>query len=117
MHSAISMTQKKQIIENEKKKLYKEIAKHCDWLFIARYLKNEVKSALKYFHFHKLLNIKKNLKEFSEYLIFLNTENSQKIEKFTEWNETKRSLNNSISYFYDQENVSKSKLSSIQKKI
>ena len=117
MHSAIFMTKKSQPIKTEKDKLYEEITKHCDWLHIARYLKNEAKSALKYFHVHKLSNIKKNLKEFSEYLIFLNNENCQKIESFEEWKESKKTLNNSISYFYDYENISKSKLSLIQSKI
>ena len=114
---AISMTKNNQVIKSEKDKLYEEIAKHCDWLCIARYLKNEAKSALKYFHVHKLSNIKKNLKEFSDYLIFLNDENCQKIENFKVWKESKKLLNNSISYFYDYENISKSKLSSIQNKI
>ena len=111
------MTKKNQSIKDEKDKLYEEITQHCDWLHIARYLKNEAKSALKYFHAHKLSNIKKNLKEFSEYLIFLNTENCQKIENFEIWKERKRALNNSLSYFYDYENISKSKLSTIQNKI
>ena len=111
------MTKKKSTTQNEKDKLYEEIAKHCDWLCIARYLKNEVKSALKYFHVHKLSNIKKNLKEFSDYLLFLNTENCQKIERFSEGKENKKNLNNSLSYFYDYENISDSDLLSIQNKI
>jgi hypothetical protein len=78
------MPKKDQVIKSEKDKLYEEIAQHCDRLCIARYLKNEAKSALKYFHVHKLSNIKKNLKEFSDYLIFLNSENCQKIENFKE---------------------------------
>ena len=114
---AISMPRKNQVTKSEKDKLYEEIAKHCDWLCIARYLKNEAKSALKYFHVHKLSNIKKNLKEFSDYLIFLNDENCQKIENFKAWKESKKVLNNSLSYFYDYENIPESKLSSIQKKI
>ena len=114
---AISMPQKKQTTKDEKDILYEEIANHCDWLCIARYLKNEAKNALKYFHVHKLSNIKKNLKDFSDYLIFLNTENCKKIENFTEWKERKRNLNNSISYFYDYENISDTDLSSIQNKI
>ena len=65
----------------------------------------------------KALKNEKNLKEFSEYLIFLNTENCKKIENFEEWKETKRVLNNSVSYFYDYENIPKSKLSLIQSKI
>jgi len=111
------MTKKNQAIKNEKDKLYEEIAQHCDKLCIARYLKNEAKSALKYFHVHKLSNIKKNLKEFSDYLIFLNSENCQKIDNFTEWKEKKRNLNNSLSYFYNYENISNSDLSKIQNKI
>ncbi len=111
------MTKKNKTVEKEKNELYEEIAKHCDSLRIARYLKNEAKSALKYFHNHKLSNIKKNLKEFSEYLIFLNNENCQKIKWFTEWKETKRSLNNSISYFYHNEDISENDIPSIQNKI
>ena len=114
---AISMPQKKQTTKDEKDILYEEIANHCDWLCIARYLKNEAKNALKYFHIHKLSNIKKNLKEFSDYLMFLNTENCQKIDNFTEGKEKKRNLNNSISYFYNYENISDSDLSKIQNKI
>lgn len=111
------MTKKNSTVEKEKNELYEEIAKHCDSLHIARYLKNEAKSALKYFHNHKLSNIKKNLKEFSDYLIFLNNENCQKIEWFTTGKETKRALNNSISYFYDYENISENDILSIQNKI
>ena len=111
------MPRKNQITQNKKDKLYKEIADHCDWLCIARYLKNEAKSALKYFHEHKLSNIKKNLTEFSDYLLFLNDENCQKIKNFTEWKESKRSLNNSTSYFYNFENITEEEKSSIQKKI
>ena len=111
------MPRKNQTSENKKDKIYEEIVKHCDWLCIARYLKNEAKNALKYFHAHKLSNIKKNLKEFSEYLLFLNEENCQKIENFTEWKESKRTLNNSLSYFYDYDKTSKSKLPNIQRKI
>jgi hypothetical protein len=111
------MPRKNQTSENKKDKIYEEIIKHCDWLCIARYLKNEAKNALKYFHAHKLSNIKKNLKEFSEYLLFLNEENCQKIESFTEWKESKRTLNNSLSYFYDYDKISKSNLPCIQRKI
>ena len=114
---AISMPKTNQTTKDEKDILYEEIANHCDWLCIARYLKNEAKNALKYFHVHKLSNIKKNIKEFSDYLIFLNKENCQKIDNFIEWKERKRNLNNSISYFYNYENISDSDLSTIQNKI
>lgn len=117
MPFAISMKKKQETLDTQKDKLYEEIADHCDKLHIARYLKNEAKNALKYFHIHKLFNIKKNLTEFSDYLLFLNKENCQKIEWFTAWKESKRSLNNSISYFYDYENISQSDLPQIQKKI
>ena len=111
------MPKRNQIYENKKDTLYKEISEHCDWLCIARYLKNEAKNTLKYFHEHKLSNIKKNLTEFSDYLLFLNDENCQKIKSFTEWKEAKRSLNNSTSYFYDVKNMTEDEKQSIQKKI
>ena len=111
------MTKKNQDPKDEKNQLYEEIAQHCDWLPIARYLKNEAKNALKYFHSHKLSNIKKNLTEFSEYLLFLNNENCKKIESFKAWTESKRTLNNSIKYFYDYDKISESEIPSIQNKI
>ena len=106
-------TKKKNNIDSEKEKLYIQIANHCDWLRIARYLKN----ALKYFHAHKLSNIKKNLNEFSEYLLYLNDQNCQKINWFSAWKESKRTLNNSVSYFYDYEKISDKELPLIQAKI
>lgn len=118
MRIAILMaTKKKQDIDTQKDKLYKEITDHCDWLRIARYLKNEAKNALKYFHAHKLSNIKKNLNEFSEYLLYLNDQNCQKINWFSAWKESKRALNNSVSYFYDYEKISNKELPIIQAKI
>jgi hypothetical protein len=110
-------TKKKNNIDSEKEKLYIQIANHCDWLRIARYLKNEAKNALKYFHAHKLSNIKKNLNEFSEYLLYLNDQNCQKINWFSAWKESKRTLNNSVSYFYDYEKISDKELPLIQAKI
>ena len=111
------MTTKKKNIDEQRDELYKEIANHCDWLHIARYLKNEAKNALKYFHNHKLSNIKKNLKEFSEYLLYLNDQNCQKIEWFKAWTQSKRALNNSVSYFYDYKDITKKQSSIIQAKI
>ena len=49
--------------------------------------------------------------------MFLNTENSQKIESFTAWREPKRELNNSLSYFYNYKEVSSENLLDVQKKI
>lgn len=114
---AIFMAPGKKSYEIEKKELYEEISAQCDDLQIARYLKNEVKSALKYFHVHKLSNIKRNMKEFVDYLLFLNNENCHRIEWFTSWKETRRGLNNSLSYFYDSEDIQQDNLSQIQEKI
>lgn len=114
---AIFMAPRKKSYEIEKQELYGEISAKCDDLHIARYLKNEAKTALKYFHVHKLSNIKKNLNEFLDYLIFLNNENSQRIEWFTSWKEVRRELNNSLSYFYNSEKIQKDNLSQIQEKI
>ena len=110
-------THKKQSIETQKDKLYEEITRHCDWLHIARYIKNEAKSALKYFHIHKLSNIKKNIKQFSEYLLFLNNQNCERINWFITWKESKKSLNNSIKYFCDYDRITDEELLSIQTKI
>ncbi len=101
----------------EKDKLYEEITYHCDQLRIARYLKNETKSTLQHFHAHKLSNIKRNLKEFSDYLMFLNQENCEKIWNFNTERETKKELNNSLSYFYDYEWATPEELTIIQEKI
>ena len=118
MQIATSMTAKKKTnIDTEKEKLYTQIANHCDSLRIARYLKNEAKNALKYFHAHKLSNIKKNLNEFSEYLLFLNDQNCQKINWFSTWTQSKRALNNSVSYFYDHKEIYKKDIPLIQAKI
>lgn len=118
MRIAIFMSAKKKAnIDTEKEKLYAQIANHCDSLRIARYLKNEAKNALKYFHAHKLSNIKKNLNEFSEYLLYLNDQNCQKINWFSAWTGSKRALNNSVSYFYDYDKISDTELPVIQAKI
>jgi len=113
----ISMSKKLKTAKTKKDNLYEEITSHCDWLHIARYLKNEAKNALKYFHEYKLSNIKKNLKEFSDYLLYLNEQNCKKIDWFSEWKNSKRNLNNSISYFYDYEKISDEELPIIQSKI
>ena len=109
---------KKQTIESKRSMLYKEISSLCDELPIARYLKNEAKEALKYFHVHKLTNLKNNFLEFSEYLLLLNNENCKKIEDFIAGNEPKKKLNNSLSYFYyTQENTDEQGMLDVQVKI
>lgn len=94
----------KKSAKNSNTELYEEIANRCDELCIARYLKNEVKNILKYIHPKKLLNLKKNMNEFLDYLILLNNENCRSIEEFSTWKEIKSDLHNSISYFYDTDN-------------
>ena len=97
--------------------LYKEIVNRCDELCIARYLKNEVKNILKYIHTKKLLNLKKHLDEFLDYLVLLNRENCNSIEKFSSWKEIKWDLHNSLSYFYDCDDISNQDISLIKVKI
>ena len=58
-------------------------------LLIAWYIKEEAISSLKYLHRYKLRNIEKNLRSFREYLVFLNTQNTEKIRKHCPWDEKK----------------------------
>ena len=97
--------------------IYEEIIKKCENLHIARYLKNEVKNILQYIHTKKLLNLKNNLNEFLEYLIIINKENCKSIESFSVWKESKEALHNSLSYFYDCDNISKQDIHLIRSKI
>jgi len=97
--------------------LYEEIVNRCNALCIARYLKNEVKNILKYIHPKKLLNLKKHLNEFLDYLVLLNRENCNSIEKFSSWKEIEWNLHNSLSYFYDCDNISNQDISLIKVKI
>lgn len=88
-----------------KEELYQDITITCDQLDIARYLKNEVKNSLQYFHAYKLENIKKNLTAFTNYLLFLNEENCKQIEALeilVVEEDKKKNVHNSLSYFYCQ---------------
>ncbi|MDR0282747.1 MAG: hypothetical protein LBI53_05705 [Candidatus Peribacteria bacterium] len=104
-------------IENKKTLLYTKITDTCDQLPIARYLKNEVKNSLQYFHQYKLQNIQKNLKAFCEYLLFLNKENCIRIMDMPVENESPKSLSNNISYFYHHETISNKEKKLATKKI
>jgi len=73
----------KKSVKESNTELYEEIVNRCDELCIARYLKNEVKNILKYIHPKKLLNLKKHLDEFLDYLVLLNKENCNSIENFS----------------------------------
>ena len=59
--------------------LLEKISKHINSFNIAWYIKEEVIASLKYLHWYKLKNIDKNMDSFCEYLIFLNDQNTEKI--------------------------------------
>lgn len=71
-------------------------------LLIAWYIKEEAISSLKYLHRYKLRNIEKNLRSFREYLVFLNTQNTEKIRKLCPWDEKKptKELLSDLYYFF-----------------
>lgn len=100
-----------------KDSLYQSIINACEKLNIARYLKNEVKNSLQYFHSYKLQNIKKNLKAFMNYLLFLNEENSNKIQELEINTNSNRIMNNNLSYFYNHENINTKEKKEITQKI
>jgi hypothetical protein len=64
----------------KKEEIYQHIITACEKLDIARYLKNEVKNSLQYFHAYKLGNIEKNLTDFTKYLLSLNEENCKQLQ-------------------------------------
>lgn len=99
-----------------KEEIYEKIIKICNKLTIAKYLKNEIKESLKYFHAYKLENIQKNLTFLKKYLIYLNKENCKNIEKLT-INKNKKALNNQVKYFYSKSHFSKEEQMAIKEKI
>jgi hypothetical protein len=77
------------------------INKRIDSLKIAWYIKEEVIASIKYLHWYKLKNIDKNMDSFCEYLMFLNYQNTEKINNICEnkwWN--KDNKNKDLSYFF-----------------
>lgn len=102
---------------SKKTLLYSEIISACEALTIARYLLNEVKTSLQYFHAYKLENIQKNLQIFLEYLLFLNEENTKHIQALPLNEENKKPLNHNVSYFYDHEQITDAESSEITQKI
>lgn len=79
-------------------------------LLIAWYIKEEAISSLKYLHRYKLRNIEKNLRSFREYLVFLNTQNTEKIRKLCPWDEkksTKELLSDLYYFFLPEKSISK----------
>jgi hypothetical protein len=100
-----------------KEQLYQDIITTCNQLTIARYLKNEVKTSLQYFHTYKLGNIKKNLQIFIKYLLFLNEENSKQLQNLEKSSGDKKKVNNTLQYFYDHEALTPSEAQEISAKI
>jgi hypothetical protein len=100
-----------------KQELYQEITTACDQLEIARYLKNEVKNSLQYFHTYKLENIKKNLTAFTNYLLFLNEENCRQIQALQAIAENKKEVNNTLGYFYHHAEITDKEAKEITEKI
>ncbi|MDR2540867.1 MAG: hypothetical protein LBD11_03655 [Candidatus Peribacteria bacterium] len=101
----------------KKTHLYNEIISACEKLTIARYLLNEVKTSLGYFHAYKLENIQKNLSTFLEYLLFLNEENSKHLQALPLSEENRKSLNHNVRYFYDHAEVVDEELAEISQKL
>ena len=83
-------------------------------LAIAGYIKEEVITSLKYLHWYKLKNIDKNIDSFCEYLEYLNSQNTEKINSLVEKNHDKTSYSEKdLSYFFMPEK----KLSKAKEKI
>jgi hypothetical protein len=83
-------------------------------LTIAGYIKEEVITSLKYLHWYKLKNIDKNIDSFCEYLEYLNSQNTEKINSLVEKNHDKTSYSEKdLSYFFMPEK----KLSKAKEKI
>ncbi|MDR0859887.1 MAG: hypothetical protein LBO09_02680 [Candidatus Peribacteria bacterium] len=101
----------------KKTHLYNEIISACEKLTIARFLLNEVKTSLQYFHAYKLENIQKNLSTFLDYLLFLNEENTKHLQALPLSEENRKSLNHNVSYFYDHAEVTDEELAEISQKI
>ena len=100
-----------------KQELYQYITSMCEQLEIARYLKNEVKNSLQYFHVYKLRNIEKNLKSFTKYLLFLNEENCRKITELNINLGNAKKVNNNISYYYHHEHITPKEKKEAMKRI
>lgn len=82
------------------KEFYNKLSEHIHQLPIAGYIKEEAIDALKYLHYYKLRNIDKNLKVFSEYLLFLNEQNTEKIAQLKKNNDKKETRTNlNLDYF------------------
>ncbi len=80
--------------------LLAQISEQINALEIAWYIKEEVLASLKYLHWYKLQNIQKNLTLFSEYLEYLNLQNTDKISQLgTNNSKTTSEEKRELSYF------------------
>ena len=82
--------------------LLESLTQEINELSIAWYIKEEAISSLKYLHRYKLKNIEKNLNSFREYLVFLNTQNTEKINKLCPLEDKKsaKDLLSDLYYFF-----------------
>ena len=99
--------------------LLEEISKQINSLNIAWYIKEEVIASLRYLHWYKLKNIEKNMDSFCEYLIFLNNQNTEKIDNLCtgKWDK-KESSPKELNYFFAPEKkLSKEKEKLYNKKL
>lgn len=80
--------------------LLAQLSEHIQCLPIAGYLQEEALASLKYLHRYKLKNIEKNWKLFSEYLLFLNTQNTDKIQQlWTSKAQSSKQFQHDLDYF------------------
>lgn len=99
--------------------LLEKISKQINSLNIAWYIKEEVIASLRYLHWYKLKNIEKNIDSFCEYLIFLNNQNTEKIDNLCtgKWDK-KESSPKELNYFFAPEKkLSKEKEKLYNKKL
>ena len=99
--------------------LLEKISKQINSLNIAWYIKEEVIASLKSLHWYKLKNIEKNMDSFCEYLIFLNNQNTEKIDNLCtgKWDK-KESSPKELNYFFAPEKkLSKEKEKLYNKKL
>lgn len=99
--------------------LLEKISKQINSLNIAWYIKEEVIASLRYLHWYKLKNIEKNMDSFCEYLIFLNNQNTEKIDNLCtgKW-DRKESSPKELNYFFAPEKkLSKEKEKLYNKKL
>ena len=99
--------------------LLEKISKQINSLNIAWYIKEEVIASLRYLHWYKLKNIEKNMDSFCEYLIFLNNQNTEKIDNLCtgKWNKKESSLKELNYFFAPEKKLSKEKEKLYNKKL